>query len=111
MKTSIILKAFVSFIMLLCFSCTKPEKACFDYFPHNPATGTIVTFNASCSEHTYSYKWTFGDGSLDTNTTSTTVTHIYGASGTYNVTLNAERKDGMSIKQGKTTVTKTISVQ
>lgn len=112
MKNCFFLNALLlSFSIFFCFSCTKPEKACFDYSPSNPTTTTIVTFNASCSEHTYSYRWTFGDGTPDETSTSSTITHTYSTTGTYNVTLNAERKDGMTLKKGKTTYTKTVVVQ
>ena len=97
--------------ILLCVSCTKPEKVCFDYSHSTPNTAKVVTFNSSCSEHTYSYRWIFGDGTPEVTTTSSTITHTYNNTGTYNVTLNTERKDGMTLKKGKTTVTKTVVVQ
>ena len=51
-----------------------------------------VTFNGSASEgDALNYAWEFGDG---TNATGETVTHEYGALGTYNVTLTVTDADG-----------------
>lgn len=109
-KNKIRLDAIVLFCLALT-SCTKRENACFEYSPSNPTTTTIITFNAACSEDTYSYRWTFGDGSSDTTSTSLTINHKYNAAGIYTVTLNAERKDGVTLRKGKTKATKTITVQ
>ena len=98
-------------IVMLTFKCTKREKACFDYSPANPNTTTGITFNSGCSENTYSNRWTFGDGTPDTTSTSLTINHKYSSAGVYTVTLNAERKDGVTLRKGLTTVTKTITVQ
>ena len=98
-------------ITALLFSCTKPQKACFDFSPANPTIATVVTLNATCSQNTYSFRWTFGDGSADSTTHSATITHQYKTSGIYSVTLNAKRKDGVTLTKGNPTETKTITVQ
>ncbi|MDO8998230.1 MAG: PKD domain-containing protein [Bacteroidota bacterium] len=93
-------------------SCTKPTEGCFTYTPTTITTNTEVTFNAACSENGYSFIWNFGDGTADTTViNSLTVTHKYSSSGTYIVTMTAERKDGVSIRKGKPTMTQSLTVQ
>ncbi|OFY86741.1 MAG: hypothetical protein A3F72_00130 [Bacteroidetes bacterium RIFCSPLOWO2_12_FULL_35_15] len=93
-------------------ACSKPMNACFTYSPITTlTTSTDIVFNVSCSENASSYRWTFGDGTIDTTTTSLTISHKYNTAGTYTVTLNVERKDGVSIKKGKPTQEQTITVQ
>lgn len=97
---------------LLFTTCSKPANACFTYSPATAiTTTTTVIFNASCSENSSYYRWTFGDGTTDTTSTSLTISHKYNAPGTYTVTLDAERKDGVSIRKGKTEQAQTITVQ
>lgn len=93
-------------------ACSKPMNACYTYSPATAiTTSTNIVFNVSCSENASSYRWTFGDGTIDTTNTSLTISHKYNTAGTYIVTLNAERKDGVSIKKGKPTQEQTITVQ
>lgn len=93
-------------------ACSKPTNTCFTYSPTTAiTTNTDIVFNATCSENASSYRWTFGDGTTDTTTHSLTITHKYNTAGTYTVTLNAERKDGVSIRKGKPEQTQTITVQ
>jgi PKD repeat protein len=91
-------------------SCSKPEKACFEFSPLKPTTASLITFNASCSENVYKYTWSFGDNSSDSTTTSPSVTHIYQQPGEYEGILNVERKDGVILRKGKTTAIKKVVV-
>lgn len=93
-------------------ACSKPANACFTYSPTTAITTTTnIVFNASCSENSSYYRWTFGDGTTDTTSTSLTIFHKYNMPGTYTVTLNAERKDGVSIRKGKPEQAQIITVQ
>ena len=60
-------------------------------FTPSPSSGCVntpLTFNSNSTGAT-SYVWKFGDGSLPLTTTTTSVTHVYGVAGTYNVKLIA----------------------
>ena len=61
--------------------------ASFTYSPSSPETGQQVTFTATVSGGTqpYSHTWDFGDGSTGTGSTTT---HVYGAPGSFTVTLS-----------------------
>ncbi len=71
----------------------------FTVSPAQPAANEPVFFNASTSTpgqgHTTitSYRWTFGDGSIGSGQT---VSHVYTASGTYNVQLTVTDEAGQS---------------
>jgi len=97
----------VLFIACFMASCTTHINTCFTYAQSNP--GRAIIFNGSCSENISYYKWTFGDGTADTATTTATVTHNYAASGKYTVTLTASVKDGGVT--GNTQSTQAITVQ
>jgi PKD repeat protein len=76
----------IAAILILLNAC-KDAEACFTYSPASPSTNTTVTFNASCSENTIgNYVWNFGDGG-DTSVSANTITHVYSAPGTYEVSL------------------------
>jgi YD repeat-containing protein len=68
----------------------------------NPAkTATALTFDASASKDTdgsiAKYEWDLdGDGTFETTTTSTKVTHSYASEGTYNVRLRVTDNGGAS---------------
>jgi PKD repeat protein len=86
----------------------RPE-ASFTYAPLSPYTGEIVAFNASMSKPNSGvltgYTWIFGDGNT-TSTANPTITHIYGTSGNYTVTLTVQNSEGLT---GSTT--KNVTVQ
>ncbi len=63
--------------------------------------GETITFSASSSENAVTFNWSFGDGNSDVGET---VTHVYEAPGSYEVTLEASA-DG---KRDVTTQTVTI---
>ncbi len=99
----------VSIISLFFFNgCTKPQEACFIFTPLN---STDIVFDASCSQNTSTYQWTFGDGTSDSTTTISTITHTFNTPGSYTVVLNAERKDGVALSEGTPTISTTITIQ
>jgi len=66
--------------------------------PHNPVTGENITFDASDSYDPdggtiTSYKWDFGDGSVEV-ADKVTVTHSYSSEGNYVVTLTVTDDEG-----------------
>lgn len=69
------------------------------------ASGSTVTFDASASTDPegdlLSYAWTFGDGSAGTGGT---VSHTYGADGSYSVTLTVTDPDGQAASTTQTVV-------
>lgn len=83
-------------LSLLTLSFCKKEdpqplpKACFTVETSNSFTGDTVIF-ASCSTEADSYKWDFGD-SVTSNKKNPT--HVYTASGTYDVTLKVTNSSG-----------------
>ncbi len=98
-------------LTVLC-QCEKPTQACFTYSPDSIDTSTLVTFDASCSDNSMYYTWTFGDGTPDTSITSgPMVTHQYLSPGTYTVTLNTSRKDGFAIGISRPVASKDLLVQ
>ncbi len=66
----------------------QPPVASFTFTPTNPNPGETVRFDASASHDPdgsiVSYAWDFGDGNSGSGVS---VTHVYGAAGTYTVTL------------------------
>jgi KaiC/GvpD/RAD55 family RecA-like ATPase len=79
---------------------TQPALiASFTYSPSTPYLGETVIFNASGSYDPdgtiESYNWDFGDGN-STAVFSTTINHVYRASGSFNVTLTVFDNDGYS---------------
>lgn len=111
MKNTFCLLIMLTCVMSLMISCSDPTEACFTYTPTIITRNTTVTFDASCSENVSFYSWNFGDGTADTTTTSFTVTHRFFSTGQYNVTLQAKRKDGVTLGKDKPISTQTITVQ
>jgi len=72
-----------------------PPTATFSYSPSSPLPWETVSFDASSSAPNggtiTGYTWDFGDGNIDTGVS---VTHVYGALGTYNVILNVTDSEG-----------------
>jgi parallel beta-helix repeat protein len=77
----------------------QPPIAIFTYTPEHPLKDKTVMFNATASDDRdgfiTSYKWDFGDGNI-TTTTDPIITHIYTATGTYQVNLTITDNDGLS---------------
>ena len=74
----------------------QPLTANFSRTPLNPVVGTITAFNATASNGTapFTFTWAFGDGSTGIGST---VTHAYSSAGTFTVVLTA--KDSGSLQQ------------
>jgi PKD repeat protein len=94
-------------------ACSKPitiypefgPTANFTWTPTLPFDIDVVTFDASGSTPGWcantqrfspiqTYIWNFGDGTGNTTTTNTTVTHMFGKAGNYTVTLTVIDADG-----------------
>jgi hypothetical protein len=74
--------------------------------PASPVSGNNVTFSATTTGGTapLTYTWSFGDGSK--TTTGQSVSHTYGSSGTYTVTLWVNDSSGGSVMK---TLTVTVA--
>ena len=72
-----------------------PPTAEFSASPSNGAAPLTVTFTDRSSGFVTNRWWSFGDGGI-TNTTSTTVAHVYATAGTDTVTLVATGPAGVS---------------
>ncbi|MEY4876481.1 MAG: hypothetical protein RL708_1630 [Bacteroidota bacterium] len=83
-------------------SCKKAPVASFTYSPATVIVGQTVSFTDNSSNSPTSRSWDFGDGGV--LGTAQTVTHYYGAAGTYNATLTA------SNSAGSNSTSKTITV-
>jgi parallel beta-helix repeat protein len=77
----------------------QPPIAIFTFTPEYPLKDKTVTFDATSSldrdGSITSYKWNFGDGNI-TTTTDPIITHIYTATGTYQVNLTITDNDGLT---------------
>jgi PKD repeat protein len=76
------------------------REAHFLFSPSTPNVGDAVTFNASLSKDPggaiANYTWDFNDGNITTVDAPTdTITHIFSASGSYNVNLTITDNDGL----------------
>ena len=86
-------------------SCSNAPESCFT----SRTEGTNVSFDASCSENVHLYIWNFGDGS-DTLTDEKVIQHEYPEDGFYTVTLEVQRKDGVSFSNQTYTQTQIIQI-
>src|SRR6266571_4241881 len=82
----------------------SPLASSFTYTPSSPLTNQAVTFTATASGGAppYSFSWDLGDGG---SATGSSVTHMYLATGSYNVTLTAQDSVGHTV-----TVSKTVTI-
>ncbi len=82
----------------------SPLASSFTYTPSSPLTNQAVTFTATASGGAppYSFSWDLGDGG---SATGSSVTHMYLATGSYNVTLTAHDSVGHTV-----TVSKTVTI-
>jgi PKD repeat protein len=69
-----------------------------DLGPESPAVGEEVTFDGGSSQgDIVEYRWDFdGDGGFDRTTTDPVLTHTFGETGEYTVTLEVESADGQT---------------
>ena len=85
---------------------SEPPTASFTYTPSSPEAGEPVSFDASDSFNpggtVQSYDWSFGDGST---ASGVQVTHEYGSTGDYTVSLTVTGSEGET-----DTVSQTLSV-
>lgn len=86
-------------------SCSNTPEACFT----SRTEDTSVSFDASCSKNVHLYIWNFGDGS-DTLTNEKVIQHEYPEDGFYTVTLEVQRKDGVSFSNHTYTQTQIIRI-
>jgi DNA-binding beta-propeller fold protein YncE len=94
-----------SFPFMIAFTPDQAPTASFT----SSISGSTAAFDASTSSSPYgiiaSYQWNFGDGSEIETTTSPTISHTYGGSGTavksntYTVTLTVTNSSGTSTAQ------------
>jgi PKD repeat protein len=90
-----------------------PPLAQSDYFPKEPTTKDVITFDASSSRKggqyeefdIVLYKWEFDDGTI-VETNETTVSHNFETAGDWNVTLTVYDIDGL-----RDSFTQTITVK
>lgn len=82
------------------------------FSPGTPSTGTTVNFSSAGTQTfggtvVVQYQWDFGDGNTGPNAPS--VTHVYGAPGTYTVTLTVTDSAVPTGRVGVARVTVTVS--
>jgi PKD repeat protein len=92
-------------------SCVKRTEACFSYSQNNSSTLKSVDFDASCSQNSFTFIWNFGDGTADTITNTKTISHVYASAGSYDVKVDASRKDRVSFRKDKPQRIETILVE
>ena len=100
---------FIFCVFMVVVSCQHPTNACFTVSDETATVGETISFDGTCSENSYIFRWNFGDGSPDTLQSFSQITHQYSTSGNYTVTLHAARKDGRSF--GKDHPTSSIVIQ
>jgi len=88
---------------------TSP-MACYSFNQTNTTCNSDcqIDFNAACSQNAESYDWNFGDPTSNENTgTGLQVSHVYSASGNYNVELTVTQDNQMH----DTTLTVVINLE
>lgn len=100
-------------LLLVAFGChqarewNEPPSVGFSFTPQSPSVGTTVEFTAEATDPedgtVVSFEWTFGDGG---EASGPTVTHEYGAAGSYDVTVTVTDDGGRT-----DSATKTVAVQ
>jgi len=79
-----------------------PHDAEFTWIPATPTVGQVVTFTGSAlGTPPIAFQWAFGDGEVGAGAT---VTHIYGAAGTYTVVMTATNAWGFDTVSHPVTV-------
>jgi PKD repeat protein len=96
--------------LLLAVSCYKPAESCFISNQVDYNVGDTVYLNATCSENSGVFKWSFRDGSDTTVINSPFMKHVFNTPGTYEIQLTVGRRDGGSIRKGKKVSTQLITV-
>jgi parallel beta-helix repeat protein len=90
----------------------QPPIALFAQFPQYAVIDEAVVFNASTSYDRdgsiINFEWDFGDGNVTTVTTSV-ISHVYVAPGTYSVNLTVTDNDGLSSSVAKSLTAKLSS--
>ena len=89
MKKIIYISLILPFIL---FSCEMAPRAYFSATPGDPVVGEEVRFSNE-SENSISFEWDFGDGYISDEVHPT---HIYMASGSFQVMLKAFSRNGQS---------------
>ena len=107
----LLVQALVALVMVSsAVAAPARPTASFSYSPPAPHAGAPVSFDASASRDAngriVSYRWDFGDGSVQTHTSPVT-THTYLLPGTYTVTL---RVSGQGGPNDTGTATRTLAV-
>lgn len=101
---------FVTCLMLV--SCQEPTNACFTHSVDTSDTAKTYVFDASCSQNAFIFRWSFGDGSPDSLVSDGyVISHTFPTTGSYTVSLNAARKDGIARGISHPTYSETILVQ
>jgi PKD repeat protein len=92
----------ISYLILLLplflFSCKSTPEASFQIDTTEPEVGQMVVFNNS-SHNAKKFEWDFGDGFISNEENPQ---HIYNVTGTFDVTLTAISKSGLTDKAGIT---------
>lgn len=98
-------------ILLGFYSCTKPTKACFNIVSGELKKDSTIYFDASCSEMTHLFQWSFENGKPDTVTHEPIMKYRFTESGSYIVRLHSIRKDGIGSLKSKPDTEKQVIIQ
>jgi PKD repeat protein len=88
----------ITFVMFSCQKTPNPPKASFSVDITNPEVGQTVYFNNNSSNGD-KYEWDFGDGS---GSSDINPTHIFTATGGYDVSLTVTSRNGITDKSSLT---------